>query len=228
MHPSATGRSAGDGGRIDRGRHPALFLVNRQRLASTYGTSAADAAIADVEALAASPSVDGAVVSIDASPTVRTAYATWDAAACDAGQANEVVSAVNRLVDDLLEPVDGDDAWKGLESVTIVGGDDIIPMARVEDGTASSNEAGYAAEVQEYAADGSAIGPSPLSGRDGDPSRPHRRCLRVVGSDRVGATRPCTCPTSASAVSSRSRRRSPPRSTPTWRAPTVGSQHRLR
>ncbi|HEX5917054.1 MAG TPA: PxKF domain-containing protein [Nocardioides sp.] len=122
----------------------ALFLTHPGRLAATHGSPAAqdvDAALgALVEHLGDTPElgVRPVVVPLDAYPAVRDAYAAWDAAPCSVSAANDVAAQVTGVVRAVR------DANPDLAYVTVVGGDDIVPMGRVPDLTRISNERDYA------------------------------------------------------------------------------------
>lgn len=140
----------------------ALFLVDESRMIETYGASAYNTMLAKLTATAARSEVAGAVIKVDGDPSVRAAYANWDAAPCDSDRANQVVGAIDSLVDQLQSSLPGTGA-KAITSITVVGSDQIVPQARVADGTKDSNEFEYAADVQRVSASGAVAGPSPLS-----------------------------------------------------------------
>ena len=123
----------------------ALFLTQPGRLAATHGTSAAqdvsDALDALVNHLEDDPElgVRPLVVPLDAYADVRDAYAAWDAAPCSVAAANDVAAQVTGIVRAVRA------ANPDLAYVTVVGGDDIVPMGRVPDLTRISNERDYAA-----------------------------------------------------------------------------------
>ena len=124
-----------------------VFLVDQQRLADTYGATATSTLVSKLNAVAAQ--VNGAVISVDGDPAVRAAYASWDAAGCEPTRANGVVSAIDSLVDSLNSAPASGPKWGNLASVTLVGGDDQIPQARIEDGSKSFNEAQYESEIRQ-------------------------------------------------------------------------------
>ena len=68
-------------------------------------------------------------------------YGDWDANRCDPLEANEVVNSIGSIVDNYR------DGNPSIEYVVIVGGDDQIPFARVQDHTQLSNEREYATSV---------------------------------------------------------------------------------
>src|SRR5262245_10369487 len=121
-----------------------VFLTDPARLVATYGQAAADQ-VADslddiVTYLQGHPAlgITPAIVSVDAYPAVRGAYDDWDAAPCSVAAANEVAAQVTGVIRTLQT------ANPDLSYVTLVGGDDILPMGRTPDLTRVSNEAQYA------------------------------------------------------------------------------------
>jgi hypothetical protein len=115
----------------------ALFLVNRQRLVGLYGQTRTDALInssptSPLNAVAAS--VGGAVLPVDGDPTVRAAYANWDAHACDVDAANAVVRSINDLVATYRARL------PQLKYVVLLGTDTAVPMWRQFDLTNDSPE----------------------------------------------------------------------------------------
>ena len=117
-----------------------LILWNAQRTAALHGADARsdmETAIASlVEELQDQGHVPF-VIPLDGSETVRTAYTAWDLNPCSASGANEVVRAINDLVDsyDLAPPQ--------LTSITLIGGDVLVPYERRIDLTDIANEREY-------------------------------------------------------------------------------------
>ncbi|MST32984.1 hypothetical protein GHK86_09670 [Acidimicrobiaceae bacterium USS-CC1] len=116
-----------------------LFLVDPQRLAAAYGSSAAATVMADVNQVAtdSAAGVHGAVVPVDAYSSVQGAYQQWDTNPCSVPYANDVVSAISSVVDGIVS------ATPSIKDVVIVGADDQVPFARIADGTSTSNERDY-------------------------------------------------------------------------------------
>ena len=86
--------------------------------------------------------VNAAVVAVDGNPNVLAAYEAWDdadgsnpEAGCDPNFANGVVAAIN---DNIIDPVRDQ-----IDYIVMIGGDDQIPMARLEDATEVANEYDY-------------------------------------------------------------------------------------
>jgi len=122
----------------------ALFLTQPGRLAAPHGSSAAQDVAAALDRLVGhlgddpDAGIRPAVVPLDAYPAIRDAYAAWDAAPCSVAAANAVAAQITGVVRDVRA------ANPDLAYVTVVGGDDIIPMGRVPDLTRLSNERDYA------------------------------------------------------------------------------------
>lgn len=115
-----------------------LILVNARRMTRLYGAEAATALWTKLEQFAASPLVEGALLDVGTDPGVAAAVAALDDAPCSVPRSNDVVTAVNRLVDTVRPGADG------LRFVTLVGGDTALPMGRVPDLTEIANQSDYA------------------------------------------------------------------------------------
>lgn len=117
-----------------------LILVNQSRIEQIHGATDRAAVTAATTRLtsylAANPQlgVSPVVVPVDAYPAVRAAYAAWDgpAGSCDPDAANAVVAAINR---EIIDP-----RRAQFEHIVFLGGDELIPMARLHDGTLVANE----------------------------------------------------------------------------------------
>ena len=75
-----------------------IFIVNKQRLAAMYGSAGVTSLLSTLNTLAARSEVGGAVLAVDGSAAVRSAYAAWDASPCDVSLANTVVRSINDVV----------------------------------------------------------------------------------------------------------------------------------
>jgi uncharacterized delta-60 repeat protein len=131
-----------------------LFLVAPKRLGDIYGATAAAELIDGVGTspqgitqLAARADVKGATLFVDSDPGVAQAYAAWDADPCSVSKANAVVTAINELVDAATANA------PALRHVVIVGNDEVIPFARVHDGTIEANQREYTDQVRSSAND---------------------------------------------------------------------------
>ena len=118
-----------------------LFLVNKQRMAAMYGTSATNAMLSAAGAVAARAEVAGQVLQVDGNAAVRNAYAAWDANPCSIDTANGVVAAVNAVVAGYRVSL------PNLKYVVVLGSDESIPMMRRLDPVTISNETDEAADL---------------------------------------------------------------------------------
>ncbi len=115
-----------------------VFLVNQQRMEHYYGTDGVDT-VTEVKNFATwlngpngPAGVTASVIAVDSYGAVQSAYAAWDA---DPGCTPESVNGVVGAINGVLDPLRGD-----LEHLVVVGGDPIIPMARLLDETTIANE----------------------------------------------------------------------------------------
>jgi len=115
-----------------------LFLVNQQRMQHYYGTDGVDTvtAVKDFATWLNGPDgpagVTASVVAVDSYGAVQAAYGAWDAdASCTPETVNGVVGAINGVIDSFRDDLD---------HLVVVGGDPIIPMARLLDETTIANE----------------------------------------------------------------------------------------
>ena len=116
-----------------------LILVNQERLGDTYGSAEAANVMTKLDALAGASGagVIGAAYPVESDPEAATNYGNWDANPCSVENANAVFTEVASIVDSVKA------ARPTLKNVVVIGGDDIIPMARVADYTQISNESDY-------------------------------------------------------------------------------------
>ena len=120
-----------------------LFLWNRSQLERLYGAGAGSSVLAGMQATQTeltSLGFPSAIVGVDANAGVSGAMATWNADPGSPAKANAVVRAINAVVDGLRGQPNG----AGIRYLVLVGGDRVIPFARLEDYTTIANEAGYA------------------------------------------------------------------------------------
>jgi CSLREA domain-containing protein len=117
-----------------------VFLVNMQRLRATYGADAEVALNALQSNLTALEGLGAksAIIALDAFDPVRTAYTAWDANPCSPHLANRVVRAATDVLDGIRA------ANPTLKHVVLVGGDDLVPHARIDDATTYANESQHA------------------------------------------------------------------------------------
>ena len=125
---------------VSRDQIDTLLLVNEQRLDRLYGPGTSADVVAAAERLIAAAASDSslgitpALVSVDAFTNVNDAYDDWDTAlgSCDPDAANDVVAAINN---DVIDPIRDQ-----LDHLVFLGGDELIPMARLADETTIANE----------------------------------------------------------------------------------------
>ena len=121
-----------------------VFVVNRQQLAGRYSDAAAGSVITALQNNLTALSNLGfpsAILSVDRFASVQDKYAAWNATPGDPAKANAVVKAINAVVDtEIRQKPNG----AGVKYLVLVGGDQVIPFARLGDFTAQGNETGYA------------------------------------------------------------------------------------
>jgi hypothetical protein len=115
-----------------------LFLVNAQQLRAEYGDQQTSDLLSELTTFAGRSDVAGAVVQVDQNDGVAAAYNAWNADPCSIEAANAVAGTVASLVRGYH------DAQPSISSVTLVGGDEQLPMARLADLTSAVNERGFA------------------------------------------------------------------------------------
>ena len=127
-----------------------VFLVNRKQLEGTYGSTGATnvmTALANDSARFTTLGFPNVTLSVDNATNdtggaVAAAYAQWNAHPGDPAAANGVVQAINAMVDSKIRSQPN---GSGLKYLVIVGGDQVIPFARLDDFTiTSANESSYA------------------------------------------------------------------------------------
>ena len=121
-----------------------LILVNSARTQARYAASdptGAAALAAKLQALAAQSQVHGKVIALDSYPELVAAYAIWDAQPTNPNAANYVAQAIKSLLYRLAP------AYRNLQYLVIIGGDDLIPYFRVADEARVANERNYAGDV---------------------------------------------------------------------------------
>ena len=139
-----------------------LFLINAERFGDLYGWDnlgqvGEEQILADLQALASRPEVNGYILPVETGTgtAVDAAYAGLNASPCSVTDANRVVSSINELIRDIETPASGPRVRP--ENVVLVGSDDVIPFARLRDGTTLGNQVAYAPTIR------SATGPNPIS-----------------------------------------------------------------
>jgi hypothetical protein len=119
-----------------------LFLVDTQRLTAAF-PSGEPTIMSDLEEVASDSAagVSGAIIPVDAYPTVQAAYTLWNENPCSVDAANDVVAAISAVVDQ----VRADNPT--VQNLVLVGADDQVPFARIADGATESNERDYGASA---------------------------------------------------------------------------------
>ncbi len=112
-----------------------LFLFNYGATGSAYGQTAATALRDRLNAfVAAHPDLKAVLLPVDGDTAVRSAKAAWDASPCAPAAANDVVRKINAVVARYRAGA------PNVENIVIVGGDELMPMARISDLTTDANE----------------------------------------------------------------------------------------
>ncbi len=122
----------------------ALYVVNPSRIDATHGIGEGARVVAALEQLDDDPALGlvGHVLEVDGDEDVRAAYAAWDGAPCSPNAANDVVDAIVGLVE-----ASHASAGATIPHLVLVGGDDVLPQARIPDLTRLSNERDYLQDV---------------------------------------------------------------------------------
>ena len=126
-----------------------LVIVDRRRLEAAFGTAHATAITSKLQDLVtnhvADTGVQGQVLDLSSFGSVNTAFAAADQNPCSPATNNNVVRAINAVVDGLKNA--GNNQLAGLKNIVLVGEDDIIPHARILDGTTDGNERDFAGDT---------------------------------------------------------------------------------
>ena len=121
-----------------------LVIADQGRLEAAFGATEAAAIMSKLQDLVtnhvADTGVQGQVLDLSSDASVNAAFLDADADPCSPATNNNVVRAINDAVDGL-----GD--VSGLENIVLVGEDDIIPHARILDGTTDGNERQFAGDT---------------------------------------------------------------------------------
>ena len=125
-----------------------MFLVNQERLSALYPDIAGaaqsytdvvdslDDLVGYLNGAGADLGIVPGVLDVGLIDGIADDYATWDAEPCDSAKANAVVAEITDEITELRRTRD-------IEHIVVIGGDDIVPHARVTDGAEISNEFDY-------------------------------------------------------------------------------------
>ena len=121
-----------------------LFLVNEKRIGDYYGAAAETNVVGAIQSRITKGDFNtigfpAGIVPLEGSPAVQSAYNAWDLNACSPDAANNVVTQIGGLIDQLRA------ADSALRYLVLVGSDPMLPMGRLVDYTTLSNEADFAA-----------------------------------------------------------------------------------
>jgi hypothetical protein len=106
-----------------------LILVNREQLASLYGSAEANRIMNKLGQLANHRSVQGAVIQLEGHADIATAYDAWERHLTDFTYANDVGEAIHDLIDQQVS------THPEVRYIVIVGDDRVVPFYRVLDQT---------------------------------------------------------------------------------------------
>ncbi len=123
----------------------ALVIADRTRLRRAFGDARATVAIDALSRLEGA-GIGARTLYVDAFPEVNAAMAALDARPSDPERSNDVIRAINARVDSSLGS-----ARDALQYMVLVGTDEILPMSRVPDLTATANERSFAQELLDLA-----------------------------------------------------------------------------
>ena len=113
-----------------------LYLFNSKRFGDIYGTTPENDVWNNLTTLASrSDGAGGAVIPIDAVPSIGTALNAWYGHACSPSASNDVVRAIGKYLDTVAT---------SYKYVVVVGGYDVTPPGLVLDNTSYVNEREYA------------------------------------------------------------------------------------
>ena len=122
-----------------------VFLVNRRQMEGLYGSTAASSvmtALSNNSTAFRNLGFPNVVLSVERFAAVQTAYDAWNLNPGSPAAANGVVAAINAVIDSQIRAQPN---GAGLKYLVIVGGDQVIPFARLDDFTVTAgNEMGYA------------------------------------------------------------------------------------
>ncbi|HEY3211485.1 MAG TPA: choice-of-anchor L domain-containing protein, partial [Actinomycetota bacterium] len=131
-----------------------LFLVNAEGIGRFYNPADPSAEANVISAITDSsflsmPNVQGAVLSVDRDEGVAAALSAWYDDYCSPEAANNVVRAINSLVDTYrMDPDTGANRLPNLRNIVLAGSDAVLPFARIQELVNLGSESTEAPNVQ--------------------------------------------------------------------------------
>jgi len=124
-----------------------LFLVNARAIGRFYGAAGESTVVNGVtdSSFLSMPNVKGVVLSVDNDEGVAAAYSAWYDDYCSPAKANDVVRAINGLVDSYRNASPG---LPNLKHIVLVGPDAVLPSARIQELVNLGSESTEAANIQ--------------------------------------------------------------------------------
>ncbi|HWL32998.1 MAG TPA: C25 family cysteine peptidase, partial [Gaiellaceae bacterium] len=153
--PACQPRSFPNGGTnatsLTRGIVPAavdtVFVVNKAQWERVHGATAVASALTGLDGLMAAMATDGhpsAILQVDADPDVQGAVASWNACPTEVTRGNAVMREIGLAIDAFRAAHVDAGSNSTVQNIVLLGGDEVIPAARLEDRTTVANEDGYA------------------------------------------------------------------------------------
>ena len=136
---------------LTRGTVPAavdtVFVVNKAQWERVHGAAAVATALAGLDGQMAALAADGhpsAILQVDADPDVQSTVASWNACPTQVTRGNAVMREIGLAIDAFRAAHVDAGSNSTVQNIVLLGGDEIIPAARLEDRTTVANEDGYA------------------------------------------------------------------------------------
>ena len=149
--PRTFGNTGTNSTSLTRGTVPAVvdtvFVVNKAQWERVHGTAAVNAALTSLDGQMAALATDGhpsAILQVDADPDVQAAVASWNACPTEVTRANAVMREIGLAIDAFRAAHVDAGSNSTVQNIVLLGGDEVIPAARLEDRTTVANENGYA------------------------------------------------------------------------------------
>ncbi len=136
---------------LTRGTVPAVvdtvFVVNKAQWERVHGADAVGPALTSLDGLMPALAADGhpsAILQVDADPEVQAAVARWNSCPTELTRANAVMREIGLAIDAFRAAHVDAGSNSTVQNIVLLGGDEVIPAARLEDRTTVANEDGYA------------------------------------------------------------------------------------